>query len=144
MNNIISWDDNATPFDFDPNNIPPPPPLTRQVNEPAHEQYHHHYNWDWQPDSNGLLFSHYIDQDGLECMVYQVNHDGTFYWSCNGIGYSCGPIGYGSACVFWRGINVGTMTLDETLTVNWDPNFIPDVESDIDSNIDSDEDDPDP
>lgn len=144
----ISWDDNATPinFEFDPNNIPPPPQLRRQVNDPdANTNTDFADNadrtgWVWQPDSNGLLFSHYFDHDGLECMVYETNPDGTFYWSCNDVGYSCQPIADGYAGVFWRGIYVGTMALDETLHVNWDPDFNPVFDIDIDS----DEDDPDP
>jgi hypothetical protein len=78
--------------------------------------------WHWYPDANGNLFTLYFDGDGNECMMWQIQDDGSFYWECAGVGYSCREIGIeGRRGIFYENLLVGTMILDEDLTVNWFP-----------------------
>jgi hypothetical protein len=78
--------------------------------------------WHWYPDANGNLFSLYFDGDGNECMVWMQNDDGSFYWRCADVGYNCREIGIeGRRGIFYEDIFVGTMILDENLTVTWLP-----------------------
>jgi hypothetical protein len=78
--------------------------------------------WHWYPDANGNLFSLYFDSDGNECMVWMQNDDGSFYWRCADVGYNCREIGIeGRRGIFYEDIFVGTMILDENLTVTWLP-----------------------
>ena len=78
--------------------------------------------WHWYPDANGNLFTLYFDGDGNECMVWMQNDDGSFYWRCADVGYNCREIGIeGRRGIFYEDIFVGTMILDENLTVTWLP-----------------------
>jgi hypothetical protein len=112
MNNDmdITWDDPATPL------AQPVQPVIAPN------------GWHWYPDVNGNLFSLYFDQDGNECMVWMQNDDGSFYWRCAGVGYNCREIGIeGRRGIFFQDLLVGTMILDEALTVTWLPEtYIPD------------------
>jgi len=112
MNNDmdITWDDPATPL------AQPIQPVIAPN------------GWHWYPDINGNLFSLYFDQDGNECMVWMQNDDGSFYWRCAGVGYNCREIGIeGRRGIFFQDLLVGTMILDEALTVTWLPEtYIPD------------------
>lgn len=118
-----TWDDHATPA-VDPN------------------------GWVWYPDSNGQLYTQYFDEDGNDCMMWGSQEDGSFYWVCADIGYSCRDIGVeGRRGIFYQDILVGTMILDANLTVVWlydglNQNDVINNISDI-SDIDSGEDDPD-
>jgi hypothetical protein len=106
MNNDmdITWDDPATPL------AQPVQPVIAPN------------GWHWYPDINGNLFSLYFDQDGNECMVWMQNDDGSFYWRCAGVGYNCREIGIeGRRGIFFQDLLVGTMILDEALTVTWLP-----------------------
>jgi hypothetical protein len=78
--------------------------------------------WHWYPDDNGNLFSLYFDGDGNECMVWMQNDDGSYYWRCAGVGYNCRDIGIeGRRGIFFQDLLVGTMILDEFLSVTWLP-----------------------
>jgi hypothetical protein len=78
--------------------------------------------WHWYPDANGLLFTLYFDADGNECMMYHLQDDGSFYWCCANVGYTCRDIGIeGHKGIFFQNLLVGTMILDEDLTVAWLP-----------------------
>lgn len=78
--------------------------------------------WLWYPDSNGNLFSLYFDPDGNECMVWQQDAVGSFYWRCAGVGYNCRDIGInGRRGIYFQDIFVGTMILDNQLSVTWLP-----------------------
>ena len=78
--------------------------------------------WHWYPDSNGQLFTLYYDADGNECMMWQLQHDGSFHWRCAGVGYTCRDIGIdGRRGIFFQNLFVGSMLLDEHLTVTWLP-----------------------
>jgi len=76
--------------------------------------------WHWYPDSNGQLFTLYYDAHDNECLLYGRQDDGSFYWSCANVGYSCRDIGIeGRRGVFSNDTLVGIMILDELLTVWW-------------------------
>ena len=114
----ITWDDPATPL------AQPIQPVIAPN------------GWHWYPDINGQLFSLYFDQDGNECMVWMQNDDGSFYWRCAGVGYNCREIGIeGRRGIFFQDLLVGTMILDEALTVTWLPEtYIPDNQIQIQPN----------
>jgi hypothetical protein len=96
----MTWDDPATP-------IPP-------VIAPN--------GWHWYPDANGNLCSHYVDQDGNDSTVWMQNNDGSFYWRCANVGYTCRDIGIeGRRGIFFENLFVGTMIMDNQLTVTWLP-----------------------
>lgn len=100
----ITWDDPATPV---AQNIQP-------VIDPN--------GWHWYPDANGELFTLYFDADANECMMWSLQADGSFYWRCAGVGYTCREIGIeGRRGIFFQDLFVGTMILDENLTVTWLP-----------------------
>ena len=86
--------------------------------------------WHWYPDSNGNLFSLYFDADGNECMMWQLQDDGSYYWRCAGVGYTCRDIGIeGRRGIFFQDLLVGIMILDEDLTVTWLPEtYIPETQ----------------
>ena len=110
INMDITWDDPATPL------AQPIQPVIAPN------------GWHWYPDINGNLFSLYFDADNNECMVWMQNDDGSFYWRCAGVGYNCREIGIeGRRGIFFQDLLVGTMILDEELTVAWLPEtYIPD------------------
>jgi len=125
-NNImdITWDDPVTPL------AQPVQPIIAPN------------GWHWYPDINGNLFSLYFDQDGNECMVWMQNDDGSFYWRCAGVGYNCREIGIeGRRGIFFQDLLVGTMILDEDLTVTWLPetyipeSYIPETQIQLVPNI---------
>jgi hypothetical protein len=123
----LSWDDPATPIETIQQPIAP-------VIAPN--------GWHWYPDANGNLFSLYFDGDGNECMVWMQNDDGSFYWRCANVGYNCRDIGVEDRKgIFFQDLLVGTMLLDEHLTVTWFPetyiNHIDNIENinNIDDNI---------
>jgi hypothetical protein len=100
----ITWDDPATPIAID---IQP----VIDAN-----------GWHWYPDSNGQLFTLYFDADANECMMWRLQDDGSFLWRCAGVGYTCREIGIeGRRGIFFQDLFVGTMILDENLTVTWLP-----------------------
>ena len=104
FNNLhdITWDDPATPIADQP------------VIDPN--------GWHWYPDANGQLFTLYFDADGNECMMWQVQDDDSYYWRCAGVGYTCRDIGIeGRRGIFFQDLFVGSMLLDENLTVIWLP-----------------------
>jgi hypothetical protein len=50
------------------------------------------------------------------------NNDGSFYWRCANVGYTCRDIGIeGRRGIFFENLFVGTMILDNQLTVTWLP-----------------------
>ena len=103
----ISWDDLATPIETIHNPIAP---------------VIDNNGWHWYPDINGQLFTLYFDPDGNECMMWQLQDDGSFYWRCAGVGYNCRDIGVEHRKgIFFQNLLVGTMILDENLTVTWLP-----------------------
>lgn len=106
----ITWDDPATPL--------------AQPIQPVIDPN----GWHWYPDANVILFTLYFDADGNECMMWQIQDDGSFYWRCAGVGYNCREIGIeGRRGIFFQDLLVGTMILDEDLTVTWLPEtYIPD------------------
>jgi hypothetical protein len=61
-------------------------------------------------------------------MMWQLQDDGSFYWRCAGVGYNCREIGIeGRRGIFFQDLLVGTMILDEELSVTWLPEtYIPD------------------
>jgi hypothetical protein len=136
----ITWDDPATPL-ADP---------VLPVIDPN--------GWHWYPDANGQLFTLYFDADGNECMMWQVQDDDSYYWRCAGVGYTCRDIGIeGRRGIFFQDLLVGSMILDQYLTVDWLPetyipqNQIINIDNDIEINwlnnidfIDLSEDDYDP
>jgi hypothetical protein len=78
--------------------------------------------WHWYPDANGNLCSHYVDQDGNDSTVWMQNNDGSFYWRCANVGYTCRDIGIdGRRGIFFQDVLVGTMIMDNQLTVTWLP-----------------------
>lgn len=100
--NEISWDDLATPVAQEP------------LIDPN--------GWHWYPDSNGNLFTLYFDAEGNECMMWRLDHDGSFYWRCANVGYTCREIGIEDRRgIFFQDRLVGTMMLDQDLTVAWLP-----------------------
>jgi hypothetical protein len=109
INNIydetdITWDDPATPV------AQPIAPVIAPN------------GWHWYPDANGNLCSHYVDQDGNDSTVWMQNNDGSFYWQCAGVGYTCRDIGIeGRRGIFFQDLIVGTMIMDNQLTVTWLP-----------------------
>jgi hypothetical protein len=107
--NDITWDDPATPL------AEPVLPLI----DPN--------GWHWYPDANGQLFTLYFDADGNECMMWQVQDDDSYYWRCAGVGYTCRDIGIeGRRGIFFQDLLVGSMILDQYLTVEWLPEtYIP-------------------
>jgi hypothetical protein len=118
-NNIIdmTWDDPATPV------------------QPVID----HNGWHWYPDANGLLFTLYFDAEGNECMMWRPEEDGSFYWRCANVGYDCRDIGIEDRVgIFFQNLLVGTMILDEHLTVAWLPETYinnPPIENNININI---------
>jgi hypothetical protein len=81
-----------------------------------------HNGWHWYADANGQLFTLYFDADGNECTMWQLQHDGSFYWRCANVGYTCRDIGIdGRKGIFFQNHLVGTMLLDNDLTVTWQP-----------------------
>jgi hypothetical protein len=121
LNNDIydAWDDPATPV------AEPVAPVIAPN------------GWHWYPDANGQLFSLYFDHDGNECMVWMQNDDGSYYWSCAGVGYNCREIGIeGRRGIFFQDLLVGTMILDELLSVTWLPEtYIPETPNQYINNI---------
>ena len=102
--NEISWDDLATPIE------PQPEPVV----DPN--------GWHWYPDANGHLFTLYFDADGNECMMWMLQDDGSFYWRCADVGYTCRYIGIEDRRgIFFQDHLVGTIMLDQDLTVTWLP-----------------------
>jgi len=100
--NDITWDDPATPVPIQP------------VIDPN--------GWHWYPDANGQLFNLYFDAYGNECQMWQLRDDGSFYWRCANVGYDCRDIGIeGRMGIFFQNLLVGSMILDEDLTVAWLP-----------------------
>jgi hypothetical protein len=99
--NDITWDDPATP-------------VAQPVIDPN--------GWHWYPDANGQLFNLYFDADGNDCQMWQLRDDGSFYWRCANVGYDCRDIGIeGRMGIFFQNLLVGTMILDQHLTVAWLP-----------------------
>lgn len=119
-----AWDDPATPV---------AEPLPQPVIDPN--------GWHWYPDSNNNLFTHYYDADGNECMMWQVQDDDSYYWRCAGVGYTCRDFGIeGRRGIFFQDLLVGTMILDQYLTVEWLPetyinNITPHDQININNNI---------
>jgi len=104
-----AWDEPATPIPADPVAEPVEP-----VVDPN--------GWNWFPDANGQLFTLYFDADGNECMMWQLQDDGSFHWRCADVGYTCREIGIeGRRGIFFQDLFVGSMILDENLTVTWLP-----------------------
>ena len=105
----ITWDDPATP-------VAEPVLPVIDLN-----------GWHWYPDANGQLFTLYFDADGNECMMWQVQDDDSYYWRCAGVGYTCRDIGIeGRRGIFFQDLLVGSMILDQYLTVEWLPEtYIP-------------------
>ena len=104
MTQEITWDDLATPI--------------AQPIQPVIDPN----DWHWYPDSNGQLFTLYFDADANECMMWRIQDDGSFYWRCAGVGYTCREIGIeGRRGIFFQDLLVGTMILDQDLTVTWLP-----------------------
>lgn len=103
-----TWDDAATPI----------PDENIQTVVPVIDPN----GWHWYPDANGQLFTLYFDADANECMMWQLQDDGSFYWRCANVGYICREIGIEDRRgIFFENHLVGTMTLDENLTVIWLP-----------------------
>lgn len=106
-----TWDDAATPI-----------PDENIQNVPAIEPVIDPNGWHWYPDANGQLFTLYFDADANECMMWQLQDDASFYWRCANVGYTCRDIGIEDRRgIFFENHLVGTMTLDENLTVLWLP-----------------------
>lgn len=104
INQEITWDDLATPI------VQPIQPII----DPN--------GWHWYPDSNGQLFTTYFDLYRNECMMWRIQDDGSFYWRCANVGYTCREIGIeGQRGIFFQDLLVGTMLLDQDLTVTWLP-----------------------
>ena len=104
--NEISWDDLATPV--------AQPVAQEPVIDPN--------GWHWYPDANGHLFTVYPDAEGNECMMWRLNDDGSFYWRCANVGYMCREIGIEDRRgIFFQDRLVGTMMLNQDLTVTWLP-----------------------
>lgn len=106
--NNIAWNDPVTPIPEDLPELPAP------VIDPN--------GWHWYPDSNGQLFTLYFDADGNECMMWQLHNDGSYYWRCANVGYTCRDIGIEDRRgIFFQNHLVGIMLLDNDLTVTWLP-----------------------
>jgi hypothetical protein len=104
----IAWTDPVTPI----------PDLPLPDNLPIIDPN----GWYWYPDANGQLFTLYFDADGNECTMWQLQDDGSFYWRCANVGYICQDIGIdGRKGIFFQNNFVGTMLLDNDLTVTWQP-----------------------
>lgn len=111
MQRYGTWDDAATPI--------PDETLPANENLPV-EPVIDPNGWHWYPDANGQLFTLYFDADANECMMWQLQDDGSFYWRCANVGYTCRDIGIEDRRgIFFENHLVGTMTLDENLTVLW-------------------------
>jgi len=110
-----TWDDAATPIpDFPTPDLPAQTPVIEPFIDPN--------GWHWYPDANGQLFTLYFDADANECMMWQLQDDDSFYWRCANVGYICRDIGIEDRRgIFFGNHLVGTMTLDENLTVVWLP-----------------------
>jgi hypothetical protein len=55
-------------------------------------------------------------------MMWRIQDDGSFYWRCAGVGYTCREIGIEDRRgIFFQDLLVGTMILDQDLTVTWLP-----------------------
>jgi len=107
----IAWNDPVTP-------IPEDLPIANNLPAPVIDAN----GWHWYPDSNGQLFTLYFDADGNECMMWQVHDDGSYYWRCANVGYTCRDIGIEDRRgIFFQNHLVGTMLLDNDLTVAWLP-----------------------
>ena len=112
MQRYGTWDDGATPIPIDENL--PVQPIVQPVIDPN--------GWHWYPDNNGELFTLYFDSDANECMMWRLQDDGSFYWRCANVGYTCREIGIENRRgIFFENHLVGTMILDENLTVVWLP-----------------------
>ena len=110
-----TWDDPATPID----DLPIAQPIE---NLPQNIPVIDPNGWHWYPDSNGQLFTLYFDADGNECMMWRLQDDGSFYWRCANVGYTCRDIGIdGRRGIFFHNHLVGSMMLDQHLTVSWLP-----------------------
>jgi hypothetical protein len=116
MQRYGTWDDAATPIpDFPvPETLTPEIPVIEPVIDPN--------GWHWYPDANGQLFTLYFDADANECMMWRLQDDGSYYWRCANVGYMCRDIGIEDRRgIFFENHLVGTMLLDEHLTVTWLP-----------------------
>jgi hypothetical protein len=113
MQRYGTWDDAATPIpDLPDQNLQTVP--IEPVIDPN--------GWHWYPDNNGELFTLYFDSDANECMMWRLQDDGSFYWRCANVGYICRDIGIDDRRgIFFENHLVGTMILDENLTVIWLP-----------------------
>jgi len=106
------WDAPATPI---------AQPITQPIAQPVQPVIDPN-GWHWYPDSNGQLCTIYLETHGNECMMWQLQDDGSFYWRCAGVGYTCREIGFEDRRgIYFQDIFVGTMILDEDLTVTWLP-----------------------
>jgi hypothetical protein len=104
INEEITWDDLATPI---------AQPVLPVIDTNG---------WHWYPDSNGQLFTTYFDVYRNECMMWGLQDNGSFYWRCANVGYTCREIGIeGRRGIFFQDLLVGTMLLDQDLTVTWLP-----------------------
>jgi hypothetical protein len=100
----MTWDDPATPV--------------AQPVQPVIDPN----GWHWYPDINGQLCTMYFDADGNDCIMWQPEENGSFYWRCANVGYDCRDIGIEDRVgIFFQNLLVGTMILDEHLTVAWLP-----------------------
>lgn len=126
MQRYGTWDDAATPIPVETlpdENLPVEP-----VIDPN--------GWHWYPDNNGELFNIYFDADANECMMWRLQDDGSFYWRCANVGYICRDIGIEDRRgIFFEDHLVGTMILDENLTVVWLPETYINITDQININI---------
>jgi hypothetical protein len=115
MQRYATWDDAATP-------IPDLPVPDQNLQTVPIEPVIDPNGWHWYPDNNGELFTLYFDADANECMMWRLQDDGSFYWRCANVGYICRDIGIEDRRgIFFENHLVGTMTLDENLSVVWLP-----------------------
>jgi hypothetical protein len=115
---VGTWDDAVTPIPDPVPNENLPVPNENILIEPVIDPN----GWHWYPDANGQLFTLYFDADGNECMMWRLQDDGSFYWRCANVGYMCREIGIEDRRgIFFENHLVGTMILDENLTVVWLP-----------------------
>jgi hypothetical protein len=119
----MTWDDAATPI---PENLQTVEPIEPVIDPNG---------WHWYPDNNGELFTLYFDADANECMMWRLQDDGSFYWRCANVGYNCRDIGIEDRRgIFFENHLVGTMILDENLTVLWLPETYIDQDNIINDN----------
>ena len=115
-----TWDDAATPIPDFP--VPQTPTETPAETLDVIEPFIDPNGWHWYPDANGQLFTLYFDAEANECMLWQLQDDDSFYWRCANVGYICRDIGIENRRgIFFENHLVGTMTLDENLSVVWLP-----------------------